>query len=69
MLVKAMIAFFLIAIIFSLGSGLLYLVKDKGTTKRTVKSLSLRIGLSIALFLFLLFAGYMGWITPNSPMV
>ena len=69
MLTKSLIVFFLIAIIFSLGSGLLYLVKDKGTTKRTVKSLSLRIGLSIALFLFLIFAGYMGWITPNSSMV
>nr|WP_081999975.1 twin transmembrane helix small protein [endosymbiont of unidentified scaly snail isolate Monju] len=41
-------------ILLSLASGLYYLVKDKGSSKRTVKALSFRIGLSLGLFLFLM---------------
>lgn len=36
-------------IVYHLGAGLYYMIVDKGTTNRTVKSLSWRIGLSIAL--------------------
>jgi hypothetical protein len=51
-----------IIILGSLASALFYLMRDKGTTNKTVNALSLRIGLSVALFLFLLFAHWMGWI-------
>ena len=51
-----------IIILASLGSALFYLMKDKGTTSRTVNALTVRIGLSVALFLFLLFSHWMGWI-------
>ena len=51
-----------IGILGSLASALVYLMKDKGTTNRTVNALTVRIGLSIALFLFVLFAHHMGWI-------
>lgn len=51
-----------IGILASLGSALIYLMKDKGATNRTVNALTVRIGLSVALFLFVLFAHYMGWI-------
>lgn len=51
-----------IGILASLASALVYLMKDKGTTNRTVNALTVRIGLSIALFLFVLFAHHMGWI-------
>ena len=51
-----------IGILGSLASALVYLMKDKGTTNRTVHALTVRIGLSVALFLFVLFAHYMGWI-------
>jgi hypothetical protein len=37
-------------------------MRDKGGTNRTVNALTVRIGLSIALFLFVLFAHHMGWI-------
>jgi hypothetical protein len=37
-------------------------MRDKGGTNRTVNALTVRIGLSIVLFLFVLFAHYMGWI-------
>lgn len=51
-----------IGILASLASALVYLMKDKGTTNRTVNALTVRIGLSIALFVFVLFAHHMGWI-------
>lgn len=51
-----------IGILASLASALVYLMKDKGTTNRTVNALTVRIGLSIALFVFVLFAHQMGWI-------
>ena len=51
-----------LGIVGSLASALVYLMRDKGGTNRTVNALTVRIGLSIALFLFVLFAHYMGWI-------
>ncbi|OZI77174.1 twin transmembrane helix small protein [Bordetella genomosp. 12] len=51
-----------IGILASLGSALFYLMKDKGSTNRTVNALTVRIGLSVALFLFVLIANYFGWI-------
>ena len=56
----------LIGILFSLGSALFYLMRDKGTTNRTVNALTVRVGISIALFLFILFSYWMGWVSPRS---
>lgn len=56
----------LVAILGSLGSALVFLVRDGGKTKRTVNALTLRIGLSVVLFLFLMFGYYMGWFVPNA---
>ena len=55
----------LILILWNLGAGLYYMLVDKGQTKRTVNSLTKRIGLSIALILFVVLAIKMGWITPH----
>ena len=55
----------LILILWNLGTGLYYLMVDKGTTKRTVNSLTKRIALSVGLILFVILAIYMGWITPH----
>ncbi|HEY9461053.1 MAG TPA: twin transmembrane helix small protein [Paralcaligenes sp.] len=51
-----------LGIVGSLVSALVYLMRDRGKTDRTVNALTVRVGLSIALFLFILFAHYMGWI-------
>ncbi|MCH9675257.1 MAG: twin transmembrane helix small protein [Gammaproteobacteria bacterium] len=61
--ILVVIIFFLI--LGSLGSGLFYLIRDKGQGTRTARALTIRIGLSIALFilLFVLFAT--GQITPH----
>ena len=51
-----------IGILGSLASALFYLMRDKGSSSKTVNALTLRIGLSVALFLFLLFSHWMGWV-------
>ena len=55
-----------IGIIVSLGSALVFLVRDRGGSSRTVHALTVRVGLSVALFLFILFSYWMGWIEPRS---
>jgi hypothetical protein len=51
-----------VGILGSLASALFYLMRDKGSSSKTVNALTLRIGMSVILFLFLLFAHWMGWI-------
>ena len=63
---RIVIVLALIGIVFSLGSALFYLMRDKGTTNRTVNALTIRVGISVALFLFILFSYWMGWIAPRS---
>lgn len=58
MLIKVGIVFILLVIVGSLFSALFYLVKDKGNSERTAKALTIRITISIILFL-LLVIGYM----------
>ncbi|HOY70858.1 MAG TPA: twin transmembrane helix small protein [Methylotenera sp.] len=63
MLIKFIIVLVLFIIIGSLFSALFFLMKNKGVDDdRTVKALTLRIGLSITLFLALIIAGYFGLI-------
>lgn len=57
MLIKVIIVLTLIVIVGSLFSALFFLAKDKSGSDRTVKALTIRIGLSITLFI-LLIAGY-----------
>ena len=58
------IGFFLF-ILWNLGAGLYYMMVDKGTTNRTVRSLSWRIGISVALILLVMLGIYTGWIKPH----
>jgi len=55
----------LIGIVASLGTGLFHLVNDKGESKRMVRALTVRIVLSVGLFVFLLIAWWQGWIHPH----
>ncbi len=64
-LYRIIVVTFLLVIVGSLFSALLYLVKDKGNTERTVKALTVRIGLSITLFLLLLAGFYFGVLPPK----
>jgi hypothetical protein len=59
---KIVIILFLAVILASLGSALFFLVRDKGQSTRTVKALTLRIGLSLTLFILLMVGFYFGLI-------
>ncbi len=59
---KIVIVLFLLVIVGSLASALLYLVRDKGGSDRTVKALTVRIGLSVTLFVLLMLGYYFGLI-------
>ena len=62
---KIVILLILLVIIGSLGSALYFLLKDRERSARTVKALTMRIGLSLALFVLLLIAFTSGWIRPH----
>lgn len=59
---KIIIVLFLVVIVGSLASALLYLVRDKGDSHRTVKALTVRVGLSVTLFILLMLGYYFGLI-------
>lgn len=62
---KWIVAFAFVLIIGSMASALFFLVRDRGRTRNTLRSLGFRVGFSVALFAFILFAQYMGWIHPT----
>jgi len=67
--VKFIIILLLGFIVVSLFSGLFFLVKDKGQTKRTVNALTLRIGLSVLAIIIIIIAAMLGVIELNpSPL-
>jgi hypothetical protein len=65
MLTKIIIVLFLFIIIGSLFSGLFYLVRDKGTSERTVRALTVRISLSVLLFVLLMIGYATGVLQPH----
>jgi hypothetical protein len=62
---KILVVIAFILIIASLGSALVFLMKDQGKSNRTVKALAFRVGFSIALFILILVANRLGWIQPT----
>jgi cytochrome bd-type quinol oxidase subunit 2 len=54
-----------LGIVISLGSALVHLVRDKGESKKMARALTLRVGLSVLLFLLLIGAWLLGWIQPH----
>lgn len=64
-LIRILIVGLLIAIVVSLGSALFHLSRSGGDSKKMARALTIRVGLSVALFILLLVAWYFGLITPN----
>lgn len=64
---KIIVFVLLAAVVLSLFSGLVFLVKDKDTTDSTrmLTSLKIRVALSITLILVLVGSYLMGWIVPQ----
>ncbi len=65
MLAKILIVLILLVILGSLASGLIFLIKDNGSSTRTAKALTWRIGLSVFLFLMLMLGIFTGVIKPH----
>ncbi len=62
---RIIVVAFLFIILSSLASALFYLVKDKGKSDRTVQALTVRISLSLVLFLLLMAGHYFGILPPR----
>jgi hypothetical protein len=65
-LVRLLVIVLLIGIVGSLGSALVYLFRDDNTSKRTVRALTVRITLSVSLFILLIVAHALGLIQPGA---
>jgi len=65
-LIKVLIVACLLGIVASLFSGLFHLVNDKGQSNRMLNSLTLRIVLSVALFILLFIGWRLGMLQPHS---
>ncbi len=68
LIMKIVVAIAFILIVASLGSALVFLMRDKGRSNRTVHALALRVGFSVLLFLLILLAHWLGWIQPTGIM-
>jgi ABC-type Na+ efflux pump permease subunit len=68
MLPKLIVVALLLAIVIALMAGLVFLVRDRSDSRRTVQALTFRIGLSVVLVAFLFLAMHYGWIHPHGLM-
>ena len=50
----------LLGIVASMGSALFFMMRDRSGSNRMVKALAIRVGLSVALFVFLMAGYYFG---------
>jgi len=62
---RIFVSLLIVLILFSLLSGLVYLIRNRGQGDRTVQALTWRIALSIVLFLVLMAGYYLGLFPPN----
>jgi hypothetical protein len=66
--IKLLVVLILVAIVGSLGSALFHLSRGNGSeehSRKMARALTVRIGLSLALFLILMAAWYFGLIKPT----
>lgn len=59
---KWLIAVAFVLIIGSLASAMVFLIRDRGRTRNVARTLGLRVGLSITLFVLILIANHFGYI-------
>ena len=65
MFVKILLLLIIISMLVTLGTGLVYLIKDKGKSERTLKALIVRAGFTVALLIVLLIGIATGFIVPH----
>ncbi|WP_263768448.1 twin transmembrane helix small protein [Propionivibrio soli] len=64
-MLKLVIILLLFGVLASLFSGLFFLYRDRGAGHRTVKALTVRVALSVTLFVLLLVAYWLGLLPPR----
>jgi cytochrome bd-type quinol oxidase subunit 2 len=64
-LFKILVVCVLVGIVASLGSALFHLARGKGDSRKMVRALTVRVGLSVALFILLMGAWALGLISPH----
>ena len=57
---KIVIAVLLVLVVVSLFTGLYFMYKDKGNSKRVVNALTIRVGLSITIIVILIGSYFLG---------
>lgn len=62
---RIVVFIFIVLILASLASALYFLVKDKGSSTRTVRALTWRVVFSIAIFMLLMLSYHFGLIGPK----
>lgn len=62
---KLIIIGLLVAIVGSLMTSMVFLVRDQSDRRRTLTGLKIRVALSITLLLFVLLSWRQGWIQPH----
>lgn len=65
MLAKFVIIGLLLAIVGSLMTSMVFLVRDRSDRRRTLTGLKIRVALSITLLAFVLLSWQQGWIQPH----
>ena len=65
MFFKITLVALLLFVVVSLFTAFYYLVKDPSSSTRVVKSLFIRVGLSLFIIALLALGAKMGWVTPH----
>jgi len=63
---KILVVGLLFAIVGSLGHALFAMSSGPGNSTRMVRALTIRVGLSVALFALLLLGWHFGWMEPQT---
>lgn len=63
-LFRTLVGLVMLGIVFSLGNALFHLMTSKGESKKMVRALTMRVALSVGLFIALMTAWALGIIQP-----
>jgi cytochrome bd-type quinol oxidase subunit 2 len=64
-LIRILVVIGLVAIVASLGSALFHLSRPTGDSRKLARALTIRVALSVALFILLMIAWHFGLIAPH----
>jgi hypothetical protein len=67
MWIKPTIVVLFVLLLISLGSGFVFLMKDQGGTRRTLRSLGIRVSLALALLAVVAWGFYTGQLHSKAP--